>query len=100
MQKINDHVRLIGGNDVAAYLDMARSTFDQRRPRLEAAGFPKPVLQRDQFGSMKWDRHAIDAWLDQRSGLDQKDKLKVVITPAIDWESKLVNRAQSMDLTP
>lgn len=87
--------RLMNADAVADYLDMGRTTFDTKRKMLEGTGFPKPVLPRDEFGSAKWDRHAIDAWLDNRSGLN--DEIRATPSaPAIDWESKLMNRAQAL----
>ena len=93
--------RLMDANAVAAYLDMGRSTFDLKRKALEARGFPEPSLSRDEFGAAKWDRHAIDAWLDGRL-----HQLKVTITPEApapardNWENKLIARATGAGLQP
>lgn len=49
---------------VAAYLGHGDQWFADRRAQLERAGFPR---KDDLLGG--WDREAIDAWLDERSGL-------------------------------
>lgn len=51
--------------DVAAYLGLSQTDFFRKRAAMEAAGFPRP----DPI-TRRYDRRAIDAWLDRRSGLD------------------------------
>lgn len=51
-------------NQVANYLGHGEQWFADRRADLERAGFPR---RDDLLGG--WDREAIDAWLDERSGL-------------------------------
>lgn len=88
--------RLMDANMVAAYLDMARSTFDGKRKMMEAAGFPPPALSRDEFGSAKWDRMAIDAWLNKRSGLGEKRAAPASEGITHVWEDRLIERAHTM----
>jgi hypothetical protein len=54
--------RLIGRKDAAAYLDIAESTFSMW---VATHKMPPPIP-----GTRKWDRKAIDARLDEISGLD------------------------------
>lgn len=58
--------------DVAAYLGLSTAGFYSKRAGLEAAGFPRadPLTRR-------FDRDAIDAWLDQRAGLDHSPTKEV-----------------------
>ncbi len=51
--------------EAAAYLGLSQADFFRKRAAMEAAGFPLP----DPI-TRRYDRRAIDAWLDRRSGLD------------------------------
>lgn len=55
--------RLVTSADVGRYLGRSASWFCRNRATLEARGFPRPV---DACG-MRWDRAAVDAWLDEQS---------------------------------
>lgn len=57
--------RLIGRKEAAAYLDIAESTFSM----WVATHKMPPAIP----GTRKWDRRAIDAKLDEISGLDTDD---------------------------
>lgn len=50
--------------EVGWYLGIGESRFRQLKPQLEREGFPKP----DSITG-RYDRRAIDLWLDQRSGI-------------------------------
>ena len=56
--------RGLKGCEVAAYLGLSSSSFVRKRRAMIRAGFPPsdPLTGR-------YDRHAIDAWLDARAGL-------------------------------
>ena len=55
--------RVLKKHGTAALLGWGDTTFDKKRPALEAEGFP---LYDELLGG--WDAHAIEHWLDQRSG--------------------------------
>ena len=57
--------RCMNGADVAAYLGMSVSSFTRKRSDMERAGFPP----RDALTG-RYDKLAIDRWLDSRSGFD------------------------------
>lgn len=57
--------RLIGRKEAAAYLDIAESTFSM----WVATHKMPPAIP----GTRKWDKRAIDARLDEISGLDTDD---------------------------
>lgn len=57
--------RLIGRKEAAAYLGIAESTFSMW---VATHKMPPPIP-----GTRKWDRRAIDARLDEISGLDTDD---------------------------
>ncbi len=71
--------RMLSGPKVAAYLGRSATWFLQNRIGLEAAGFPGPVAP---LGL--WDRHAIDRWLDERSGLLDRSEIPADAYDA-DW---------------
>ena len=51
-------------HETAGYLGLGQTGFNRLLPRLEAEGFPRPDPL---TGRRDW--KAIDAWLDERSGL-------------------------------
>lgn len=59
--------RLIGRKDAAAYLGIAESTFSM----WVASNKMPPAI----YGTRKWDKHAIDAKLDEISGLAANDNV-------------------------
>ena len=72
--------RMLSAPQVAAYLGRSGSWFLEHRRELEAAaGFPGPVAP---LGL--WDRHAIDRWLDERSGLLDRSEMPADAYDA-DW---------------
>jgi predicted DNA-binding transcriptional regulator AlpA len=56
--------RVLNAATLCAYLGRSESWFAEHRAELETQGFPTPVSL---LGG--YDRHAVDLWLDQRSGL-------------------------------
>jgi predicted DNA-binding transcriptional regulator AlpA len=56
--------RLLSAPRLAAYLGRSPSWLYEHLPELRARGFPAKVEVFD-----AWDRRAVDAWLDRRSGL-------------------------------
>ena len=65
MKAANDNSRLLNRQQAAAYLGVSPSTFSA----WVAAGFvPKPL-----FCSKRWDKKAIDARLDEASGLQKAE---------------------------
>lgn len=59
--KDNDNKRLMGRVEAAAYCDLKPSAFSQW---VALGRLPKPIL-----GTHKWDKVAIDARLDELSGI-------------------------------
>lgn len=55
--------RVFTKHNTAARLGWGETTFDKRRPTLEAEGFPR---YDELLGG--WDANAIERWLDQRAG--------------------------------
>jgi excisionase family DNA binding protein len=60
-----DQPRLIGRKEAAAYLGIAETTFSMW---VSSHKMPAPVA-----GTRRWDKKAIDARLDELSGLSVKD---------------------------
>jgi len=58
--------RGLTAREVAQYLGCAESTFFAKRATLEASGFP----QKNRLTG-RWDKKAIDLWLDRISGIEQ-----------------------------
>jgi predicted DNA-binding transcriptional regulator AlpA len=56
--------RVLSIATLCAYLGKSETWFAEHRSQLEANGFPKSISF---LGG--YDRHAVDAWLDQRSGI-------------------------------
>lgn len=57
--------RCMSAADVAAYLGMSPSSYSRKKGDMERAGFPS----RDGLTG-RYDKLAIDRWLDSRSGFD------------------------------
>jgi hypothetical protein len=49
--------------ETAAYIGYSATWFTEKLPELYALGFPRPLPVLD-----KWDRHAVDRWLDRLGG--------------------------------
>lgn len=62
---MTDGPRLIGRRKAAAYLDIAESTFSMW---VSTHKMPPPIP-----GTRKWDKRAIDAKLDEISGLESPE---------------------------
>ncbi|MEH3090749.1 MAG: hypothetical protein PGN20_01640 [Agrobacterium cavarae] len=62
---MSEQPRLIGRKDAAAYLGIAESTFSSW---VSSHKMPPPIP-----GTRKWDRKAIDARIDEISGLGSND---------------------------
>ena len=69
-------------HDVAYYLGFANvKTFQSRLPKLRKLGFP------DKIGALnRWDRAAIDRWLDEQSGLAEQSALEKAREALERWE--------------
>lgn len=73
--------RLLNMDMTAALLGASRAWFTNHRKKLETMGFPLPTLCHDVFGGARWDRTAINAWLDSlqpdhlKKNLDLKSNL-------------------------
>lgn len=91
--------RLLNIEALCEKLTYSKSTFNRRREDLERAGFPRPVLEADEFGSTRWDEKAIDLWLDGRMEpkLLIKTSVKMASDPAA-LEERLKHRAQELSL--
>lgn len=61
MTPANDNQRLLSRQEAAAYCGVSVATFSGW---VTAGHMPKPL-----FGSRRWDRRAIDARIDEASGL-------------------------------
>lgn len=83
--------RYISAASVARLLDGSIAWFRKNRQKLEREGFPKPALDKDDFGGARWDRKAIEFWMDERARIQTPNILQM---NAI--ENKLMNRTQSL----
>lgn len=89
--------RLMNMDQTAEYLGASRSWFSRKRDQLEQSGFPLPALPHDQFGGARWDRKAIDLWLDRKSNILVNVSIKK--TDAFDQhavDARLAMRAQAL----
>lgn len=55
--------RVLNRAETAAYIGYSVTWFAERLPELYAKGFPAPLPLLE-----RWDRHAIDRWLDRLGG--------------------------------
>jgi len=88
--------RLIDEDATAALLGFSRAWLHRHRDRLYARGFPQPVLDTDEFGSRRYDRKAIETWIDGHTNHRH-------ITPdagnlVTDWEKTLSDRAATITI--
>lgn len=91
--------RFLNANEVADKVGMSRSSFDKKRATLEIDGFPRPALQKDLYGSEKWDEHAIEIWMDSKMDpnlIELRDSMSVVTT--LDVATTLQDRANNLQL--
>ena len=72
--------RVLQKHGTAARLGQCASTFDKKRPALEAEGFPH---YDELLGG--WDANAIEAWLDKRAGLSDSCDLVDADTEIDRW---------------
>lgn len=89
--------RLMNMEQTAQYLGGSRSWFSKTRNQLELSGFPLPTLPHDKFGGARWDRKAIDLWLDKKSNIFANTSIKK--TDAFDQaavNARLAMRAQAL----
>ena len=92
--------RLLDAHQVAEKLGYSKSWFEHNKTKLEANGFPPPVLDTDKFGTRRWDNYAIDAWLDSKMDPQLREQSSRDTTRAatIDWSAKLSQRAREMQI--
>lgn len=91
--------RLLDQSGVAAMLGYSADWFLKNHARLEASGFPRPVLNQDRHSGKRWDSKAINLWLDRqmdpalRQPTPQRPDINDLTAAQKDWEDTLINRA-------
>lgn len=84
--------RLLNAEETARRIGYSVEWFYNNRQKLYRKGFPRPALGGDKpYGHARYDKHAIDAWLDQKMeqitvSINVQDSIK-------DWEDVLEQRA-------
>ncbi len=74
---------------VAEYLGYrSAKSFQSRLPVLRAKGFPPRIA-----GLHRWDRAAIDRWLDEQSGITHDDPVAEADRRLEEWLSSLKSRS-------
>lgn len=89
--------QLIGAREVAALLGRSPAWLARARPRLEAAGFPRPVLA---GRPRRWDPAAIAAWQDAQLPPELAAQRARSADPMAQAEQVLVARALAMAPAP
>lgn len=93
--------RLLSAAGVAEKLGYSQGWFSGHRAALEKCGFPPPALEKDEFGSDRWDELAIDRWLDGRMPSTLRELTGGLEPSRIDHAAiteRLTRRAQEMAL--